>query len=156
MSLICNIRRLLGLTKTHRQMVDASYGGTFMMKSGNEAWTLFENVRDNSVHHASTSCRPPTPNAPKTGDLFEIGKPNNSMNPYMAILSRKMDQMMVAMVAYPHMTTKHDPCSFCFSPMHRDTDRLCPRQFFDIPNEHVNAAFSRPSNDPYLNSYNPG
>jgi hypothetical protein len=62
-------------------MVDASYGGTFMMKSGNEAWTLFENVKDNSVHHASTSRRPPTPTAPKIGDLFEIGKPNNSMNP---------------------------------------------------------------------------
>jgi hypothetical protein len=78
------------------------------------------------------------------------------MNPEMAILFRKMDQMMVAMVASPHMTTKHDPCSFCFSPMHRDSNRLSPRKFFDIPNEHVNAAFSRPSNDPYSNSYNLG
>jgi hypothetical protein len=31
-----------GLTEPNRQMVDASCGGTFMMKSEDEAWTLFE------------------------------------------------------------------------------------------------------------------
>jgi hypothetical protein len=46
-----------GLTEPHRQMVDASCGGTFMMKSENDAWTLFENLGENSLHHASSNCR---------------------------------------------------------------------------------------------------
>jgi hypothetical protein len=66
-------------------MVDASYGGTFMMKSEDEAWTLFENLSYNSAYHASH--RRPAPKASKTEGLFEIGKPSNSMNLEMAILS---------------------------------------------------------------------
>jgi len=38
-----------GLTESHRQMVDASCGVTFMMKSENEAWTLFDNLNKNYV-----------------------------------------------------------------------------------------------------------
>jgi hypothetical protein len=34
-----------GLIEPKRQMVDASCGGTFMMKSEDEAWILFENLR---------------------------------------------------------------------------------------------------------------
>lgn len=30
-----------GLTEPHRQMVDASCGGTFMLKSEDDAWTFF-------------------------------------------------------------------------------------------------------------------
>jgi len=36
-----------GLTKHHRHMVDASCGGSFMLKSENKAWTLFENLGEN-------------------------------------------------------------------------------------------------------------
>jgi hypothetical protein len=43
-----------GLTEPHRQMVDASCGGTFMLKSEDDAWTLFENLSENSLHHSSS------------------------------------------------------------------------------------------------------
>jgi hypothetical protein len=62
-----------GLTEPNRQMVDASCGGTFMMKSEDETWTLFENLSNNSIQHASTRCRAPVPKAPKTEGFFEIG-----------------------------------------------------------------------------------
>ncbi|XP_059463451.1 uncharacterized protein LOC132192202 [Corylus avellana] len=44
-----------GLTEPHQQMVDASCGGTIMMKTENEAWTLFETLSENYVQHASIS-----------------------------------------------------------------------------------------------------
>jgi hypothetical protein len=42
-----------GLTGPDRKMVDLSCGGTIMTKTENEAWTLFENLSENYVHHAS-------------------------------------------------------------------------------------------------------
>jgi hypothetical protein len=53
-------------------MVDASCGCTFMLKNKNEAWTLFENLSENSIQHASSSHRMPTLRAPKTEGLFEV------------------------------------------------------------------------------------
>jgi len=43
-----------GLTEPHRQMVDASCGVTLMLKSEDDAWTCFENLGENSLHHASS------------------------------------------------------------------------------------------------------
>jgi hypothetical protein len=53
------------LTEPHRQMVDASCGGTLMLKSENEAWNLFKNLSKNSI-------RMPTLKSPKTEGLFEV------------------------------------------------------------------------------------
>jgi hypothetical protein len=53
-------------------MVDASYRGTLMMKGEDEARILFENLSNNSIQHASTRRRAPTPKAPKTEGLLEI------------------------------------------------------------------------------------
>ena len=44
-----------------------------MMKSEDEAWTLFENLIDNFVQHASTTRKALAFKAPKTEGLFEIG-----------------------------------------------------------------------------------
>jgi hypothetical protein len=66
-----------GLTKPNRQMVDASFVGTFMMKSKDEAWILFENLSNNSIQHASTRCKAPVPKAPKIEGLFEVGHSSN-------------------------------------------------------------------------------
>ena len=44
-----------GLTEQYRQMVDASCGGTFMSKSEDEAYDLFEMLSENSINHASLS-----------------------------------------------------------------------------------------------------
>jgi hypothetical protein len=37
-----------GLTRTSRSMVDASCGGTFMLKSEDETWAMFKNLSNNS------------------------------------------------------------------------------------------------------------
>ena len=47
-----------GFVEAHRQMIDSSCGGTFMMKSEDEAWNLFETLSENSLHHASSSRLP--------------------------------------------------------------------------------------------------
>ena len=39
----------------HRQMVDASCGGTFMTENKDEAWEFFDTLSDNSIHHAYVS-----------------------------------------------------------------------------------------------------
>ena len=39
----------------YRQMVDASYGGTFMSKSEDEAYDLFESLSENSINYTLLS-----------------------------------------------------------------------------------------------------
>jgi len=116
-----------GLTEPHRQMVDASCGGTFMLKSENEAWILFDNLSENSMQHASsTSCRTPAPKAPKTENLFEASTPFDVTTKVDA-LSRKIDQLMAAGFAptsSSHIPPRHEPCSFCSSAAHHVKD--CP------------------------------
>ena len=69
-----------GLTEPHRQMVDASCGCTFMLKSENEAWTLFENLGENSIQHASARRKPVAPKAPKVKTTYEVsGGPDIQM-----------------------------------------------------------------------------
>jgi hypothetical protein len=102
-------------------------------------------INDNSAPHASTSCRQPAPKAPKAEGLFEIINPSNSVNLEIAILSRKMDQLMAVVAASSHRTTMHDPCSVCLSSMHQDTDYPSAGNFSD---EQINAAFSQLGNDP--------
>jgi hypothetical protein len=146
-----------GLTEPHRQMVDASCGGTFMLKSENEAWTLFENLGENSLQHASSSRRAPAPQTRRTEGLFEVGNPSDVTTKVDA-LSRKLDQLMAAGFAptTSQPQVPHEPCSFCSSPAHHANDCPIIGQFSEMNNEQVNAAFSRPGNDPYSNSYNPG
>jgi hypothetical protein len=139
-------------------MVDASCGGTFMMKSKNEAWILFDNLSENSMQHASTSRRTPAPKAPKTESLFEASIPFDVTTKVEA-LSRKIDQLMAAGFVHTSSSNifpQHEPCSFCSSTTHHVSDCPSNGQFSDISTEQVNATFSRPGNDPYSNSYNPG
>jgi hypothetical protein len=81
-----------GLTKPNRQMVDASCGETFMMKSKDEAWTLFENLSNNSIQHASTRCREPASKAPKTEGLFEIRHSSDVATQVVDAITRKLYQ----------------------------------------------------------------
>jgi hypothetical protein len=56
----------------------------------------------------------------------------------------------------PQVPTPQEACSFCSNPSHQAKDCSLIGQFSEVPPEQVNAAFSRPVNDPYSNSYNPG
>jgi hypothetical protein len=73
-------------------------------------------------------------------------------------IAKKLDQIMIASFApnTTHMNTQLQSCSFYSSTMHYVND--CPTigNYTDVSHEWVNAAFSRLSNDPYSNTYNPG
>jgi hypothetical protein len=146
-----------GLTEPNRQMVDTSCGGTFMMKSEDEAWTWFENLSNNSIQHASTRSRAHAPKAPKTEGLFEVRHSSGIATQVVDAINRKFDQLMVAGFAphSAHTNTQHSPCSFCSSPMHQVNDCPTAANFSDVSTKYINAIFSHPSNDPYSNTYNP-
>lgn len=61
-----------GLSEKHRQMIDASCGGTFMLKSEDEAWQLFETLSENSLHHMSATSRETPMLTQKRGGIYEM------------------------------------------------------------------------------------
>jgi hypothetical protein len=58
------------LYESNKNMVDASCGGAFMLKSEDEAWSMFENLSNNSIQQVSTRLRAPALKAPKTESLL--------------------------------------------------------------------------------------
>ena len=73
-------------------------------------------------------------------------------------ITKKLDQLMTTGFApnTTHMNTQLEPCSFYSSPMHHVNNCPIAENYIDVSHEQVNAAFSRPGNDPYSNTYNPG
>jgi hypothetical protein len=59
-----------GLIEPHRQMVNALCGGTFILKSEDDAWIIFENLAENSLHHSSSSRRAPASKNQKNETIF--------------------------------------------------------------------------------------
>jgi hypothetical protein len=147
-----------GLIKSSRSTVDASCGGTFMLKSEDEAWVMFENLSNNSRQQVSNRRRAPVPKPPKTESLFEVRQPLDMATQVVDAITKRLDQLMTVGFApnAAHISTQPKPCSFCSSTMHQVNN--CPTivNYTDASNEQVNAAFSRPGNDPYSNTYNPG
>jgi uncharacterized coiled-coil protein SlyX len=74
------------------------------------------------------------------------------------VIAKKLDQIMIAGFApnTAHISTQPESCSFCSSTMHHLNDCPTAGNYTDVSHEHVNAAFSKPGNDPYSNTYNPG
>ena len=89
------------------QMVDAFCGETFVMKSEDEAWTLFENLSNNYVQHVSTRHREPALKAPKTKGLFEIGHSSDVATQVVDAITRKLDQLLVAGLSPNLLTCTH-------------------------------------------------
>ena len=78
-----------------------------MMKSEDEAWNLFENLSNNSIHHTSTRRRALAPKVPKTNSFFEVRHSSNVATQVVNAITRKLDQLMVAGFAHNsvHMHT---------------------------------------------------
>jgi hypothetical protein len=57
---------------------------------------------------------------------------------------------------YGGIPTPHGPCSYCYSPYHHIKDCPTARQFSNHSYEHMNIQLSRPRNESYCDSYNPG
>ena len=74
-------------------MVDASCGGTFMLKSEDEAWQLFEILSENSLHHMSASIRNKPMLNPKRGGIYEV---ENAIDIHHKVdeLSQKLDRLL--------------------------------------------------------------
>jgi hypothetical protein len=143
-----------GLTEPHRQMVDASCGGTFMLKSEDDAWIFFENLSENSLHHSSSGRKT---NA-NSQTLYKVSQPLD-LNAKVDALSRKLDQLLASgfvPAAASHMHTPHDAYSFCSDPSHQAGNCPIVGQFSEPSIEQMNLAFSRPGGDHFNNSYNPG
>jgi hypothetical protein len=98
-----------GLTEPHRQMVDVSCRGTFMLKSEDDAWTLFENPAENSLHHSSFGRRAPTSKNQKNETPFEVSHPLD-LTAKVDALFRKIDQLMEAGFApmTTHISSPHE------------------------------------------------
>ena len=151
-----------GLSERYRQMVDASCGGTFMLKNEHEAWQLFETLSENSLHHMSAARRDP-PLGPKRGGMYEIG---HSIDIYSKVdeLSQKLDRILQSgnISSSPHQNPhqNHDVCIICSSPTHSIGDCPAAYQFPELVQEQVHHAQTRmvprPGNDPFANTYNPG
>jgi uncharacterized coiled-coil protein SlyX len=72
-------------------------------------------------------------------------------------ITKKLDQLMTGFApTAAHINSQPEPCSFCSSTTHQVNNCPSAVNYTDIFNEQVNAAFSRPGNDPYSNTYNPG
>jgi hypothetical protein len=72
-------------------------------------------------------------------------------------LTRKLDQILAAGFAptpVAPISNSHEVCPFCSNPSYQEKDCPIIGQFSEVLLEQMNAAFSRPGNDPYSNSYN--
>ena len=88
-----------GLIESSRGMVDASCRGTFMLKSEDEVWVMFENLSNNSRQQVSNRRRALAPKAPKTESLFELGHPSEMVTQVVDAITKKLDQLMTASFA---------------------------------------------------------
>ncbi|KAI5677296.1 hypothetical protein M9H77_08246 [Catharanthus roseus] len=73
-------------------MVDSSCGGTFLHKTADEAWDLFENLSDNSQQHA-TSSRIGTSRQIGNRGMYEVSQ-NVDLSIKVDALSKKFDQLL--------------------------------------------------------------
>jgi hypothetical protein len=85
------------------------------MKSEGEAWTLFENLSNNSIQHASTRRRAPALKALKTEGLFQIGHSLDVDTQVVDAITKNFDQLMTTSFApnATHMHTQHDLSYYC-------------------------------------------
>ena len=61
-----------GLDEHKRQMVDTSCGGSFLYKTPEEAWKLFEHLGENSHLHAASSHSDLLRQLESKGEIYEV------------------------------------------------------------------------------------
>ena len=75
-------------------MVDASYGGAFMNKSEDEAYTLFEILSENSINHTSLSFYQTWIGIRKFKHLESSPKTDSNLINKVDFLAQKLDQVL--------------------------------------------------------------
>ena len=145
-----------GISKDHRNMVDNASG--VLSKTDKEAWDLFETLSENSAHHAAANrVSSASLSNPKRGGIYEIGHSANVQDQVTA-LSRRFDQYISKGQSSTQPSNQEVACLLCACPTHLITDCPLAPQYPEFVQEQVNAlqGFSRPGNDPFSNTYNPG
>ncbi|KAI5650045.1 hypothetical protein M9H77_36050 [Catharanthus roseus] len=108
-----------GLDERNRQMVDSSCGGTFLHKTADEAWDLFENLSDNSQQHATSSGVGTSRQIGNRG-MFEVSQ-NVDLSVKVDALSKKFDQLLALNTLPTNSTNVQSVCAICSSPSHLET-----------------------------------
>ncbi|XP_058192109.1 uncharacterized protein LOC131309504 [Rhododendron vialii] len=141
-------------------MVDASCGGTFMLKNENQGWDLFGQLAENSRHRASSSRTNRTNSTSlKQSGLHEVGR-SDDLSYKVDALTHKINSLLSLSHGPSHsspLAAVAEVCQLCSSPCHQINECHMASQFPEFLQEHVNAAqgFGRPANDPYSHTYNP-
>ncbi|XP_058189424.1 uncharacterized protein LOC131307014 [Rhododendron vialii] len=154
-----------GLHPQYRVMVDASCGGSVMVKNEEDAWQLFETMSEGSLQNVSFERRGKsvTTGSDKPRGMYEI-KPSHDLNSKVELLTEKVEKLLCMGPATSQPPPYQEACSLCASPAHYIVDCPAAPQFPLFVQEQVNAAqgyanaqgFSKPGNDPFSTSYNQG
>ena len=129
-----------GLDTTNKSMVDSACGCTFMNKTGQEAYTLIDDLADNNRQFSSKEKR-----GSKSRGVYDVDARNQ-----MATLERKLD---VLVKAFNGSSINNQACGICSFKDH--TTDNCPNGA--MTEEELNfMGQQRPRYDPYSNTYNPG
>ncbi|KAI5682189.1 hypothetical protein M9H77_03417 [Catharanthus roseus] len=136
-------------------MVDSSCGGTFLHKTADEAWDLFENLSDNSQQHTTSSRIGISRQIGNTG-MYEVSQ-NVDLSLKVDALSKKFDQLLALNTLPTNSSNMQGVCAICSSPSHIIYDCPSTSLFLEFVQEQVNVTqgFHRQS-DLYSNMYNPG
>ncbi|GAB2281140.1 hypothetical protein Dimus_039451 [Dionaea muscipula] len=158
-----------GLLPQHRQMVDASCGGSVLTKNEDDVWQLFETMSEASQYQASFERREKVGTSVARG-IHEVQVPID--NPTLRDISEKLELLLkkeatTAPAAPQAAPTVYqpEPCVTCGSPSHHYS--VCPatQPPTDPALEQANATQGyntarnynpRPKYDPYAATYNPG
>ena len=128
-------------------MVDSSCGCTFMMKSEDEAWSLFKTLSENSMHHASSSqSSRQTPSVLKKS-LCEVGQPSGIALPPKEWEEMKltMHQLRIRASLTSSLPVTLDACAICANPLHDVYSCPSGAQFTKIAEESANATQGYPN-----------
>ncbi|KAI5677753.1 hypothetical protein M9H77_08703 [Catharanthus roseus] len=120
-------------------MVDSSYGGTFLHKTADEAWDIFENLSDNSQQHATSSCVGTSRQIGNRVGMYEVSQ-NVDLSSKVDVLSKKFDQLLALNTLPTNSPNVQGVCAICSSLSHVIYDCPSASLFPEFVQEQVNAA----------------
>ena len=135
------------------------YQGGFLQKDEHEGWDLYENLAEKTIQWEPTSESSRNPNfISSKGGLHSI----ESSIANEAKLANLVRRLKVLETKEPSPVNQVNPnqiptpgCTYCQAM--NDVFEECPVfQAQQLLSEPMNAAFSRPNNNPYAPTYNPG
>ena len=143
-------------TKT---LLESMFQGGFLQKDENEGWNLYENIAEKIIQWEPTSETSRNPNSISSkGGLHSI-ESSIANEAKLANLARRLDALEMKEPSPVNQVSPNQfstpGCTYCQAMNHVFEE--CPVfQAQQQYHEPMNAAFSRPNNNPYAPTYNPG